>query len=266
MNSFDLQPHGAQPNTFRRSQDDRFRAEGNKPMVSVLYAHIGRKWPTRLRDRCLDEMPNTVQSKLSRYRRWKDQQAGMLGMLLLAEGLRRYGHPPELLQHLAWDARGRPFLDSRVDFNLSHSGEYVVCTLSPSVRVGIDIEKIRLIDLDHFRTQMTCEQWERTMTSENRLFMFFDLWTQKEAVVKADGRGLAIPLDGIVVTGGKAYIEDAVWEVREIKLTDGYCCHIAMNAEDAMINIEKCDASRIIPGEAGPLMPEDITLWPYAKK
>lgn len=208
-------------------------------MISVLYTQIGKKLPEHIMTLCLAKMPDAVRSRISRYRRWEDQQAGVYGKLLLAEGLRRYGYPPEYLQHLAWDVRERPFLDGKIDFNISHSREYVVCALTSKGKVGIDIEKIEPINIDNFQTQMTCEQWQSIMESENRLRTFFELWTQKEAVAKVDGRGIAIPLSGIVIKENKACIENAAWEVRKMKIADGYACHIATNEADAKICMEK---------------------------
>lgn len=208
-------------------------------MISVLYTQVGEKLSEHIMNLYLAKMPDTVRSRISRYRRWEDQQAGICGKLLVAEGLRRHGYPPEYLHHLAWDVRERPFLDGKIDFNISHSGEYVVSALTSKGKVGIDIEKIEPVNIDNFRTQMTCRQWQAIMESENRLGAFFDLWTQKEAVAKVDGRGIAIPFSSIIIEGNKACIEKATWEVIKMKIADGYACHIATNVADAKICMEK---------------------------
>jgi 4'-phosphopantetheinyl transferase len=86
---------------------------------------------------------------------------------------------------------------------------------------------------------MTCGQWEAMTASENRLTTFFSLWTQKEAVVKADGRGVGLPLDEIVVTAGKAILGNAIWEVKQVRIAEGYCCHLATNILNQEIYIEQ---------------------------
>jgi len=115
----------------------------------------------------------------------------------------------------------------------------VVCALCPEGRVGIDIEKVRPIDISDFKAQMTCDQWEEVMASEKRPEKFFRLWTQKEAVIKADGRGIAIPLDEIIMEGGKALLADDSWEVKEVTIADGYCCHLATNRKNPDVRSEK---------------------------
>lgn len=206
-------------------------------MILVLHAKIGERLPRRDWERMLEKMPPPVRTRIGRYRRWEDRQAVLFGKRLLAEGLKRMAYPAHL-EDLVWDASGRPFLGGGMDFNISHSGEYVVCALCREGRVGIDIEKLRPIDVADFQEQMTPRQWKAIMASERRAETFFGLWTRKEAVIKADGGGMALPLDGIVIEGGKAFLESAVWTVKEVPIADGYRCFLATNSNDPEIRSE----------------------------
>jgi 4'-phosphopantetheinyl transferase len=208
-------------------------------MIQILYTQYRSMLSEPAWDRYFLKMPQSVRDRISRYRRWEDRQAGLFGKLLLGEGLMRQGYADGQLRHLVWEAAGRPFLDLRMDFNISHSGEYVVCALSPSGRVGIDIEEIRPIEIADFKAQMTCGQWEAMTASENRLTTFYSLWTQKEAVAKADGRGIGFLPDEIVVMEGKAILGDAIWEVKEVRIAEGYCCHLATSILNQEIYIEQ---------------------------
>jgi 4'-phosphopantetheinyl transferase len=208
-------------------------------MILVLYTHIGEMLSGLAWDNYFWKMPEPVRTRISRYRRWEDRQAGLFGKLLLAEGLRRCGYPSDHLRNLVWDASGRPFIGCGMDFNISHSGAYVVCALCPAGRVGIDIEEIRPIDISDFIAQMTRNQWESLMASKNRLEAFFSLWTQKEAVIKADGRGIAIPLNEIIVEDEKAFLADDIWRMKEVRIADGYSCHLATSRKNQEVSTEK---------------------------
>jgi 4'-phosphopantetheinyl transferase len=96
-----------------------------------------------------------------------------------------------------------------------------------------------MVDIQDFKMQMSGDQWEAIMASENRLEKFFTLWTQKEAVIKADGRGLAIPLHEIIMEGEKAFLANNIWDVKEVRIADGYCCHLATNGENPKVCIKK---------------------------
>ncbi|MBM4314623.1 MAG: 4'-phosphopantetheinyl transferase superfamily protein [Deltaproteobacteria bacterium] len=214
-------------------------------MILILHTQIGERLSGRDWELHLEKMPGAIRMRISRYSRWEDRQAGLFGKLLLAEGLRRCGYPAHL-DNLVWDASGRPFLDGDLDLNISHSGDYAVCALGWAARLGVDIEKVRPIDVADFRTQMSQGQWEAIMTAENRIDTFFRFWTQKEAVTKADGRGIAIPLEGIVLDGGKAFLDAAAWDVREVVIADGYRCHLATDSRDPEIRIEGVSFHRAV--------------------
>lgn len=88
---------------------------------------------------------------------------------------------------------GKPYIKELEDFyfNISHSGEWVVCAVG-NQDVGIDIEKIKPLTKD-----IVCQHFSR---EENRVMSnldltekkdyFFRLWTLKESYLKTKGLGL----------------------------------------------------------------------------
>ncbi|MEV7965852.1 4'-phosphopantetheinyl transferase superfamily protein [Sphaerisporangium sp. NPDC088356] len=138
------------------------------------------------------------------------------------------------------EAEGRPYLalpDGRppLDFNLSHSGEWaLVAVTPPGSRVGVDVERIRQ-DLD-------CLEMARRMyqpAEVDRLHYadpaarhtdYFELWSAKEAYVKAVGVGLAGLRDVLVHREASAphgtvlsrSLPGAVWPVRWLDIAPGY--------------------------------------------
>lgn len=119
---------------------------------------------------------------------------------LLAE--RASVDPAEL--EIAVGPHGKPRLASHhhVTFNVSHSGDLALFAFTSGCEVGVDVEHLRAVD--PIRLSETCfserEQTELLhLAPHRRLGAFFDGWVRKEAVVKADGRGLAMPLDSFSV-------------------------------------------------------------------
>ena len=97
---------------------------------------------------------------------------------------------------------GKPSLAHNPDihFNLSHSGQLVVCAVD-SLPVGIDVEEIQPIDIGIARNCCTQEElaWLEASKEEDRLRHFYDLWTIKESYVKAKGKGLSCPLNSLKI-------------------------------------------------------------------
>ncbi len=98
---------------------------------------------------------------------------------------------------------GKPYaVDISVEFNISHSGNMVVCVVDDKP-VGIDVEQIRPIDLTVAKRICTDEELrylfghtptegEFTYTTDIAvLTRFFEMWTAKEAYVKCMGTGVA---------------------------------------------------------------------------
>lgn len=121
--------------------------------------------------------------------------------------LSRYVHiaPTELV--IKFDQHGKPYLSypsTNLCFNLSHSGRFVLLALSTAESIGIDIERMEPIaDMDlvarhHFSPTEQSDLFN--LPAHQRMQAFYNCWTRKEAVIKADGRGLGIPLDSFDVT------------------------------------------------------------------
>jgi 4'-phosphopantetheinyl transferase len=92
-----------------------------------------------------------------------------------------------------------------ISFNITHSGDSVLCVLTREGDIGVDVELVREVE-DLAATGSFClaereRQWAFAI-ADSRCHRFFTLWTRKEAVVKAAGKGLSLPLKEIDVLGG----------------------------------------------------------------
>ncbi len=91
---------------------------------------------------------------------------------------------------------GKLFLKNGEQFNVSHSGKFVVLVKDENP-VGIDIEEIKAQNLLVAEKVFTPEEREWMNDDEN--LRFYTLWTQKESLVKAVGCGITIPLESFSV-------------------------------------------------------------------
>jgi 4'-phosphopantetheinyl transferase len=79
---------------------------------------------------------------------------------------------------------------SGIEFNLSHSGDFIVIALSHS-GIGIDIEYLkRSFDFRDVLTNCFNEEEMSFVLQGDIALNFYSLWTRKEAVLKATGEGL----------------------------------------------------------------------------
>ena len=176
--------------------------------------------------RLLRLLPADQQQKIPRFRRWEDAHAALLGKHLLSLGLKASGSPATLEQ-LCYTEHAKPWLPGGPNFNISHSGNRVVCGLDTRGRVGIDIEVLRPIDLDDFQTQFTPVEWTAIRDAPDPSATFLRFWTAKESLIKADGRGLGIPLLDLDVSQYRPIaLNGATWTFQPLAYLPGYAFHI----------------------------------------
>jgi 4'-phosphopantetheinyl transferase len=127
----------------------------------------------------------------------------ILTRAFLRKSLARYCHCSAQELSFSVDNNGKPYLTNCVtplSFNLSHSGDFAVLAISAQKRVGVDIEVIRQRDFmkiaeHYFHPQETLAL--RGFPHNQKINVFFELWTRKEAFLKALGGGIATGLDKI---------------------------------------------------------------------
>jgi 4'-phosphopantetheinyl transferase len=106
-----------------------------------------------------------------------------------------------------------------LQFSMSHSAGRAVFAFGRSGGVGVDIERVSgFQEVREFAAMnfTPAEIQEVECCPESmRLEVFFKLWARKEAVLKASGDGLAIPLNCVDVSTLGSY--EVPWSVRRIK-------------------------------------------------
>lgn len=151
--------------------------------------------------------------KIDRYHFAKDRYLSLGAETLLHYALRLAGIR-ELPVTFDYGPQGKPYLkDGCVYFNISHSGNWVICAVS-ACEVGCDVEKIVPIDLKIAERFFFHEEYDdiaAQTTQETQNEMFYRYWTLKESFMKATGLGMKLPLDSFrIVLGSEISVEQSV--------------------------------------------------------
>lgn len=181
--------------------------------------------------------------RIERFRRYEDALRGLTSKVLLrfiiVSTLGKQNNDISFSKN----EYGKPFLEEASDFhfNLSHSGDWVVCAVD-NLPVGIDVEKIHDVDLNLSERFFSEEEHKYLLSLESsrRREAFFELWTLKESYIKADGRGLSIPLNSFSFSfqGGNI----------EFKTTNNIRdCHFKQYEIDAFYKLSVCSRKADFP-------------------
>lgn len=150
-----------------------------------------------------EQMPLYRREKISRIMPEKEKCLSLGAGILLENALKECGLNEDY--EIAYGKDGKPYVPSisgRFRFSLSHSGSYALCVYcfdeeGKAVSVGCDIEKIRDADYPKMLKYFHSKEKEQVMSFEDpqeRRNAFFRLWTLKESLIKADGRGMRLSL------------------------------------------------------------------------
>ena len=112
--------------------------------------------------------------------------------------LSRYtnSHPESLV--FSNNQQGKPLLNhpSSIQFNISHSGDRALLAIGKEHELGIDLENFSERPYEGIAEHLFSPNEIKTLhqvTNPLKPLVFFHIWSQKEAFIKACGLGLAYP-------------------------------------------------------------------------
>jgi 4'-phosphopantetheinyl transferase len=199
--------------------------------MEILYAFIEEDKHNFLINKYLNISGNEFKEKILRYRRWQDAQLSLLGRILLKYGLNTFYDLEDI--EIDFTLYSKPFLRKQnIYFNISHAKNLTVCGIA-KFPIGIDVEFLdEKINYTDFRSHMTKNEFEKINNSGNKIQSFFKYWTEKEAVIKAHGKGLSIPLKSFEVFEEECLIDFEKFYLRDISLSEEYICSVAANQNE----------------------------------
>ena len=147
------------------------------------------------------------------------------------------------------DKYGKPSLSgipSAPQFNVSHSGDCVLIGVSVGP-CGVDVERShRRLSEHSIAERFFCPREVKWLRRTKNGFL--RLWTMKEAVIKAVGRGLSVPLSDVDVTdiaeGNASTItletpgleKQTLW-LKELNAAKDYAAAISMVGSEGAVNL-----------------------------
>lgn len=143
--------------------------------------------------------------------------------------------PKEII--FSFDAHQKPFLPhDTLQFNLSHSHDIAICAVTMKHAVGVDIEKMESRAYEDITERFFSEHENaalKTLPISQKMSAFFRLWTRKEAIVKAIGKGLFCPLNSFTVSSSPTHeiikLEDQSWTLLSLDIHPDYQAALATN-------------------------------------
>ena len=166
------------------------------------------------------------------YTKIREEYVGAHMEHMIAEKLLETALRKEYNINLSYEPRAegehvKPFLSYRpsLHYNISHSGEYVVCILADQ-EVGIDVQIHRKANFEGMLKRMVPEdEYNEILASADMQERFFEQWVLREAYIKWTGEGLSRDLRTISMNEGSSMLLDmedgysgAVWAMNPMEI------------------------------------------------
>jgi 4'-phosphopantetheinyl transferase len=216
-------------------------------LVNIIYTTFITPLSKVIFETYLKELPLAMQEKNAKYLRWQDKHAHVLGRLLLIKELQKFGYDKTELLKIKYTDYGKPYLENDLEFNISHTENLVTLAINKTHALGIDVELIKPIVFENFNEVMTANEWRNINSATNKTEAFFKHWVTKESVIKADGKGLSIPLLDIKIEDeNKIKYKNKVWYIQALQLEENYRASLATNQKAMPYTIERIDYTKLL--------------------
>jgi 4'-phosphopantetheinyl transferase len=188
--------------------------------------------------------------KILKVKKKEAQTRSLAGQLLIRYIIHNDLNIPNTDLRFSKNEYGKPYLENNPDFhfNISHSNNQIVCVTGGD-RVGVDVQHIQPISLDLARKFFTKQEYLQLINIYpycKRLEAFHDLWTLKESLIKAVGKGLQIPLNAFNLAHedklvSSIYFEESSYYFRQYDKIENYklsVCSVSPDFASHAIHVE----------------------------
>jgi 4'-phosphopantetheinyl transferase len=192
-------------------------------------------------------------ARADRYRFADDRRRSIVARAATRRFLGRYLNTDPATLMIEEEEFGKPFLRGRtIEFNASHSGDLVALAFSRETAVGVDVERRReLTDaLALAHRYFSAEEAAIVEDATEAADAFFAIWTAKEAIVKASGKGIGTgDLHGFTVPFRDPELRPVIdgWSVAALDPNrDGYYAAVAARDGTRAITVRSISADALL--------------------
>ena len=171
----------------------------------------------------------------------KPQQLSFFAKMLLNDILERDFEIVNALNSFRKDEHGKPSIQEDLHFNISHSENLIAIAICTKAEIGIDMQKEKSFSERVLPKVLNIDEQQEYDKSNRKESLFFDIWSKKEACVKATGKGIKTGLTSFSVLDSIVPLDNHQLHLQSITIKKGFSSAIAVNYPISNIIIKKLD-------------------------
>jgi len=189
----------------------------------------------------LPDLQQQEQQRVAQFTNPTDKNRYINAHAFLRQVLSRYIAVPPAEVSFEYTDLGQPVLSGAqavVCFGLSYRNAQVIVGVS-SHPIGVDIEQVSKTDIDsvayNFFSKEECTALDAAINTNEKLILFFRIWTLKEAFIKGLGIGVGYDLQSFTVDPSAMPVQlhstEIGWLLHEIEMPAGYVAAAAIKMD-----------------------------------
>ncbi|MCG8365690.1 MAG: 4'-phosphopantetheinyl transferase superfamily protein [Pseudanabaenales cyanobacterium] len=192
--------------------------------------------------------------RAQRFHFERDRRRFIAGRSILRTILSRYLALAPSQIEFCYGPHGKPSLadtcsEQSLCFNLSHSADLALYAVTRDRQIGVDIEQMRRVEAEQLAQRFFSPREYAVINAlppERQQTAFFQLWTCKEAALKATGKGIAgldqveaslgveKPTQLIRLNGDSLSLDS--WSIQQLTPAPGYVASLAAEGHDLKVS------------------------------
>jgi 4'-phosphopantetheinyl transferase len=212
-------------------------------------------------DICVSLLSDDEQTQAARFRFETHGRRFICGRAALRMLLGWYLDADPIEMQFGYGPNGKPFLRNpgkTLSFNVTHCEGLALIAIGRSeTHIGVDVERVRwLPDFDELVSRFFSKREAELfggLRPEHKPAAFFNLWTRKEAWLKATGQGICAALGRVEVTflpGEPARLLSlpdspiSNWRLRDFSPADGVVAAVAARTADFRVRVHRFEVEQ----------------------
>jgi len=166
-------------------------------MIKIYLSKLNTELSEEITSDLLKLVSEESREKFYKFHFLEDSLRSLYGEIIVRNFVSQHFKIKNEEIHILKNKYGKPYIENvPVHFNISHSGSWIACGISDQ-NIGIDIEKMKETNLGIAKRFFCDKEYELLISKkeEDRMELFYLLWTLKESYIKWMGTGLSTGLD-----------------------------------------------------------------------
>ena len=200
------------------------------PAAHILFCHCHEEVSSRDIALAVEKLPLSVKERITRYIAIRDRLVRIAGKLLLRRILMtRFSMPENILEQMFFEQNNKPVLVNTIDFSIAHSGSLVVCAVTDGGKIGVDVEQIIQTEIAVYEEYFSGREYHQIVSARDPSRALLQAWVRKEAVLKAIGAGVLMPMQDVDQTTNMIHLGKDIFHLHDLTLKNNFAGAYATN-------------------------------------